>query len=161
MLIRLHGAKPVQNPQLANNFIINGQKMFPVKGQFSGLSVIFSIEEKIFQYHPHKEICRDFRVDTIIYQLNDRPSTLGFSRPGFYMISDEFSYGREACQKVQIDFIDGNQEPFHPYRAGKYAYESHVPPRDADPYREGPYSALSFFVTMKPEAPLPRARRTV
>jgi len=45
MFIRLHGAIPVQNPQLANNIVINGQKMFPVKGQFSGLSVIFSIEE--------------------------------------------------------------------------------------------------------------------
>ncbi len=109
MYIRLHGAIPVQNPQLANNIVINGQKMFPVKGQFSGLSVIFSIKEKILSNHPHKEIRRDFRVDTVFYQLNDRPSTLGFSRPGFYMISDEFSYGREACQKVQIDFIDGNQ----------------------------------------------------
>ena len=103
--------------------------MFPVKGRFSGLSVIFSIEEKTLQNYPYKVLCRDFRVDTIIYQLNDRPPTLGFSHPGFYMISDELSYGREACQKVQIDFIDGNQESFHPYRAGKFAYKSHVPPR--------------------------------
>ena len=36
-----------------------------------------------FLNHPHKEVCRNFRVDTIIYQFNDRPSTLGLSRPGF------------------------------------------------------------------------------
>ena len=42
----MHGAIPVQNPQLANNIVINDQKMFPVKGLFSGLSVTFYIEEK-------------------------------------------------------------------------------------------------------------------